>query len=460
MVDLFQQTQLTLITLLNTMADIEIVKMKVRRGTDAQRQQVVLDQGEPGFTTDYKRLFIGDGSTTGGIVVGSKNFTPVSNKTTLNAQTGDIVYENNLVYQLTGTNSSQLSAWKQISAEVDDSTLEYAASTNILKIKDGGVGVNQLGSIVYSQGGLALNETSGLSANVDRTTIVINGANQLAVSAVYASSILGRIDKDNFSSTSIASAGLSGSADGQLHVNVDNTSIVINNSNKLTVGVIDASAVTSGRFTAGRLDSSAFGSGLQGGNGVQVSVKSHSESLELTDGGKLTLKSLYNATKIPLSSNDATFTGFVNYQAATGAEAILDVGLSGISLIDGPDFVGAGYVEAPVVTIDGPTGGGTTATAVASVIDGEVISIIVTFSGDGYTVAPSVSIAPPPHYETTYQVITATATGGISSDSQVFTLSSGGFLMVDFGSPIGKKAIPVFNVPAEIQELTFDTLTV
>ena len=38
------------------MPDIEIVKLKLRRGTDAQRQTVKLEQGELGYTTDAKRV--------------------------------------------------------------------------------------------------------------------------------------------------------------------------------------------------------------------------------------------------------------------------------------------------------------------------------------------------------------------------------------------------------------------
>ena len=55
------------------MANITIVKLKVRRGSDAQRRDIVLDQGEVGYTLDSKRLFVGDGSTYGGKVAGNVN---------------------------------------------------------------------------------------------------------------------------------------------------------------------------------------------------------------------------------------------------------------------------------------------------------------------------------------------------------------------------------------------------
>ena len=44
-------------------------QIKVRRGTDAQRQGVTLAEGEPAFTTDTKQLFLGDGQTQGGLAV-------------------------------------------------------------------------------------------------------------------------------------------------------------------------------------------------------------------------------------------------------------------------------------------------------------------------------------------------------------------------------------------------------
>ena len=84
------------------MPDIEIVKLKLRRGTDAQRQLVTLEQGELGYTTDAKRVWVGDGFTVGGINVGNVAYPPmtVGTRTDLtDAINGDLVYEDNLLYQ-------------------------------------------------------------------------------------------------------------------------------------------------------------------------------------------------------------------------------------------------------------------------------------------------------------------------------------------------------------------------
>jgi len=108
------------------MATASVIKLKVRRGSDASRQLVILDQGEIGYTTDSKRLFVGDGSSTGGISTGSKfyaTYTGIANATATSsdllytAQTGDIVYDATTnptgFYILSGNNSSfnKLSAY-------------------------------------------------------------------------------------------------------------------------------------------------------------------------------------------------------------------------------------------------------------------------------------------------------------------------------------------------------------
>ena len=44
---------------------------QIRRGTNAQRLTIIPLQGELIFTTDTKALYVGDGTTAGGVAVGS-----------------------------------------------------------------------------------------------------------------------------------------------------------------------------------------------------------------------------------------------------------------------------------------------------------------------------------------------------------------------------------------------------
>ena len=50
-------------------------KIQIRRGVEAQRALITPDAGEPLFTTDNKQLFIGDGATAGGLLVGGGSMT-------------------------------------------------------------------------------------------------------------------------------------------------------------------------------------------------------------------------------------------------------------------------------------------------------------------------------------------------------------------------------------------------
>lgn len=52
--------------------------LQLRRGTAAQLSGITPLAGEPIFTTDTKALFIGDGSTAGGVAVGGGTVTSVA----------------------------------------------------------------------------------------------------------------------------------------------------------------------------------------------------------------------------------------------------------------------------------------------------------------------------------------------------------------------------------------------
>lgn len=442
------------------MPDIKIVKLKLRRGTEIQRKLVVLDQGELGYVTDTKRTFVGDGSTLGGTVIGTKIFTPIaSNKTGLNAYTNDVVVENNLMYQLTGSNAGQLSAWKLISPIVDNSTIDLGAS-NALRIKPDGVGIAQLGNITYNLGGIVMNNTQGLSANVDKTTIIVNTSNQLAVSTVYASSIIGQINNTQIDTATLAGSALQ-SVSNKLDVQVDNSTIVIN-SNQLTVGTLDASKISTGTFGANRIDASVVGQGLQGGGGVAISTNLDPNSLIYNNSNQIVLNTLYKAARIPLSSNNVNFGGFTTSYATASALATINSALSTVStmIIIG---AGTGYTSIPSISVQPPsslTAGFSAASAIAIINNGTLSAITITNAGSGYNFVPQIIISPPTHSETLYQVVTATTTGGVLTGSQTYQLSSAGFVMMHFGSELGILAVPVFKVPTALQNLTVATVTV
>lgn len=77
--------------------------IRIRRGTDSERQTTLLSAGEAAYTTDTKRFYIGDGTTVGGVNTSSKVFFGTS--PTISAVIGDLFYKTNtsVFYLLTST---------------------------------------------------------------------------------------------------------------------------------------------------------------------------------------------------------------------------------------------------------------------------------------------------------------------------------------------------------------------
>jgi len=145
------------------MADI-VSKILVRQGTDSQRRTanatgIVFSSGEPAFCTDTKRLYIGDGSTAGGISVGSKNLGAVSvlfgtyqnnfsyeairTFTTSGAAPGDFIYDKTTrnIYTLSSVSTfppltSDLVKYDSIVLVNND---QFQLVNNVLNIKQGGI---------------------------------------------------------------------------------------------------------------------------------------------------------------------------------------------------------------------------------------------------------------------------------------------------------------------------------
>jgi len=151
------------------MADT-ITKILIRQGTDVQRRTanltgVIFSSGEPGFCVDTKRLYIGDGTTSGGNAIGIQNLGKVNNLfgsyqngfsvegitkfLSKGAATGDIVYDVSTrgLYALTSVNtfpplSSELTRF-DFSTLVNTSQFEYDSQQR-LQLKDQAIGPRNL----------------------------------------------------------------------------------------------------------------------------------------------------------------------------------------------------------------------------------------------------------------------------------------------------------------------------
>lgn len=214
------------------MPEFHISKIKIRRGTNDQRLAVRLDQGEPCFTTDYSRLYIGNGVLSGGVVVGNKSHTPLNNFYSLSStysEVGDTVSISNIWYQLTAAPYSNISNWAKLATKVS-SEFEYDTNSTInLKL-------------------------SGLSASKIDPNSVIGGLHI----------------KDN-----------------KLQINYNPTFFSLS-ANKLS---LNAASVTTREIL-----SSSFGNGLSGGNGNPITVTIDPNYFTFIDGKlAANYTSLYNS---------------------------------------------------------------------------------------------------------------------------------------------------------------------
>jgi hypothetical protein len=75
------------------MIDRRIGKIRIRRGTDLERRSIIFPEGELLYTTDNKRVYIGDGISSGGVVLSNRNYiTQTLYPLPITALYGDIIY--------------------------------------------------------------------------------------------------------------------------------------------------------------------------------------------------------------------------------------------------------------------------------------------------------------------------------------------------------------------------------
>lgn len=310
------------------MASVVISKIKVRRGTNDQRKNIVLDQGELGYTTDTNRLYVGNGTVNGGVVVGSKIHPPTftaGDLTAVIAEVGDIVWVNGIFYQLISSDYTDAASWLNVGAllnseyfeyngnnqitlknnvvkienladeisdgfavQVDNSTVEYVGG-NILRLKDLGVTKEKLQSYSVTKDKLS-NDVVGsglqggggvaISLKLDSPYFYITPAGALGITlsagqtfgdnVTTVKNLTGGISiktnsiNESYINSSSFGNGLSGGNGDVVVLNVDNSTFGFNPNSQLKINTNSINQT--------HLASSAFGRGLNGGNGNRVTL--------------------------------------------------------------------------------------------------------------------------------------------------------------------------------------------
>jgi hypothetical protein len=345
------------------MADISIIKLKVRRGTNSQRQRIILEQGELGFTTDTQRLFVGNGVLSGGVVAGNLIHAPLQtngSRTSLyNAVQGDIVNENGYLYQLSGTNYDQISAWGFIGTNPDNNSVGYNASRQ-LEIKNNGIsGTKFAPNAAFNMGGLVATGSNGLSANVDRVTLTITSSNQLSVL---------QINQNNIASSSLGD-GLTGGNGALLRVNAGSGF-------SFNSGVLSLTSVPSSSVGLNAISPDALGAGLSLSAGKVVSNVRSVDNLTIQNNSNvLSLRSVIAAG----TSNFSNFT-FNDYGQITSLSSSITQAFTGNETTSSFLSVFNGSPEQETYTNQ---------TLISAISGNGIITVNIQLSSAGFVVIPT-----------------------------------------------------------------------
>ncbi len=160
-----------------------ILKLVFRQGTNNERKQVLLTSGEPAYSTDLKRLFVGDGVLSGGNVSGNLFLGETNDLTLLSpAIIGDLAKnsDTNSLYRLKTNDGSTLSDWEKI-AGVYSSNSPYITVSVDNKLTLNALSANSLasdivsGPIILSSGRLSLSSTIPFQTVSTKTITVSSG---------------------------------------------------------------------------------------------------------------------------------------------------------------------------------------------------------------------------------------------------------------------------------------------
>lgn len=266
------------------MIDRRIVKYKLRRGTDVQRQQVVFDEGELAYITDKQRVYVGDGDTMGGVLLNNKIFTTTSTPTSAEYTEGDLLYRSD-VRKFFVVNDS---TWNYVGPYPDEETINFNSSNNF-SVVTGSISRDHLNSNVANlTGGIAYEPVSGLYVNYDPYKLRINSNGQLSLAG-------------SFSVTLDPTGGVVDPLGGDgIKLNIDNTTLTAA-SNIVKVGVISSANIADASVAYAKLSSDVLkpDSGLSAtSSGFAVNYNTTTMTLS---NGQLCVNPTYILSNLPTS---------------------------------------------------------------------------------------------------------------------------------------------------------------
>ena len=319
-----------------------IVKILIRKGSDADRRATILSNAELGYATDasVKRLFIGDGTTAGGNPVGVKNFGPVNGRSSVTAYAypGDIVFD--LADPQAGLYTYTTSGWTAMTPIFDNSSIKNTngywyvntlqLSSYVSALSTTSVLITPVGISTADVSPLTITGSSNLSI-FNQITNTNNGVSASSDIALYNDSGNAYLD------LGIASSNYNGNLLGPtFNVVGKNDTYAYGFSSNFVIGTANAYDLV--MFTGGTLSGTSTNSGnerLRITKSGNVGINTSTPNVTLTVAGDLsatTVTSPYINTPLLSSTNYGTFSlssrfiNLIHSPANDGVNPILFIG--------------------------------------------------------------------------------------------------------------------------------------
>jgi len=104
------------------------MSLQLRRGTDSDRLSIIPASGEPLFTTDTKKFYIGDGVTPGGLLLADANAADSNGQSVF----ATIEYVDNIVDSIIGAAPNSLNTLQELAQAINNDSDVYGSLVNLI----------------------------------------------------------------------------------------------------------------------------------------------------------------------------------------------------------------------------------------------------------------------------------------------------------------------------------------
>lgn len=386
------------------------MSIRIRRGTDAQRLTVVLQDGEIAWTTDTQEFFVGDGVTLGGIFIGPGAvgaFVPLTRNITINGITQDLSVDRtwtiaagvssvntatgavSLLVSNTGTGGTL--QWNTTTLEIPEAA---ATKTGLLSSTDWSTFNNKVTSISAGTG-ISVGGTTTVPIVTNTApdqTVVLTAGTGIGVAGVYPNFTISNTDPtsgvtlasaggtetlvNDGTGPSLATKGLT--AGSGVSLTGTATDITIANTDPGSAVTLTSAGGTETLVNDG-IGPALANKGLTAGTGISLS--STATDVTVTNSAPDQVVALTAGTGIGITGAYPNFTITNSSPSSGGTVTSVGLALPTEFAISGSPVTGAGTLtgswnaQSANTVLAGPTSGGAATPTFRALVSGDIPSL-------------------------------------------------------------------------------------